>query len=100
MKIDWGNALGLLYFGSSSHSGVRSIKFFEKIRCMQVLVINPRVVGVWVAFPMDEVLKFTSSSVTSGIQNVLDLVLLFTIDDWRWACKRHAILFYLLIWKE
>jgi len=33
-------------------------------------MVNPTVVSGWVPFPMDEVLEFTSSSVSSCILNV------------------------------
>src|SRR5260221_9513714 len=53
-----------------------------------------------VAFPVHEVLQLTSSSMSPGVQDGLDLVLLFAIDDRRRACERHAICLRLLIWKE
>src|SRR5712691_10275988 len=55
---------------------------------------------MWVALPMHEVLQLTSSTMSPGIQDGLDLVLLFTIDDRRWACEGRAICLHLLIWKE
>src|SRR5712691_8866185 len=53
-----------------------------------------------VALPVHEVLQLTSSPSSPGIQDGLDLVLLFTIDDWRRACEGRAICLRLLIWKE
>src|SRR5260221_5850211 len=53
-----------------------------------------------VAFPVHEVLQLTSSSMSPGVQDGLDLVLLFTIDDRRRACEGRAICLRLLIGKE
>src|SRR5712691_2852114 len=89
-----------LYPRSSSCSGVRSHVFLEDFRGMEVFVIDPGVVRMWVALPMHEVLQLTSSPVSPGIQDGFDLVLLFTIDDRRWACERRAVCLHLLIWKE
>src|SRR5712691_667789 len=89
-----------LYSRSSSRSGVGSHIFLENFRGMEVLVVDPRVVRMWVAFPMHKVLQLTSSPMSSGIQDGLDLVLLFTIDDRRWACEGRAVCLRLLIWKE
>ncbi len=63
-------------------------------------MIDPRVVRMRVALPVHEVLQLTSSSMSPGIQDGLDLVLLFTIDDRRRACEGRAICLRLLIWKE
>src|SRR5712691_2297360 len=89
-----------LYSGSSSRSGVGSHVFLENFRGVEVLVVDPGVVRMWVALPMHEVLQLTSSTMSPGIQDGLDLVLLFTIDDRRWACEGRAICLRLLIWKE
>src|SRR5260221_356276 len=89
-----------LYSRSSSRSGVGSHIFLENFRGMEVLVVDPRVVRMRVAFPMHEVLQLTSSPMSSGVQDGLDLVLLFTIDDQRWACEGCAVYLRLLIWKE
>src|SRR5712691_11367819 len=55
---------------------------------------------MWVALPMHEVLQLTSSPMSPGIQDGLNLVLFFTIDDRRWACEGCAVCLRLLIWKE
>src|SRR5712691_12642992 len=89
-----------LYSRSPSRSGVRSHICLENFRGVEVLVIDPRVVRMWVAFPMHEVLQLTSSPMSPGIQDSLDLVLLFTIDDRRWVCEGRAICLRLLIWQE
>src|SRR5712691_713031 len=49
---------------------------------------------------MHEVLQLTSSPMSPGIQDSLDLVFLFTIDDRRGACIGRAICLRLLIRKE
>jgi len=49
---------------------------------------------------MHKVLKFSSSAMSPCIQNVLDFILFFTINDRRWSCKRCAILLHLLIRKK
>src|SRR5260221_8769226 len=89
-----------LYSGSSSRSGVGSHVFLENFRGVEVLVVDPGVVRMRVTLPMHEVLQLTSSPMSPGIQDGLDLVLLFTIDDRRWACEGRAICLRLLIWKE
>src|SRR5712691_6401239 len=89
-----------LYSGSSSRSGVGSYVFLENFRGVEVLMVDPGVVRMRITLPMHEVLQLTSSPVSPGIQDGLDLVLLFTIDDRRWACEGRAICLRLLIWKE
>src|SRR5260221_2898204 len=89
-----------LYSRSSSCSGVGSHIFLENFRGVEVLVVDPGVVRMRVALPVHEVLQLTSSPMPSGVQDGLDLVLLFTIDDRRWACEGCAICLRLLIWKE
>src|SRR5712691_8296705 len=80
-----------LYLRSSSHSGVGNHVFLENFRGVEVLVVNPRVVRMRVALPVHEVLQLTSLPMSPGIQDGLDLVLLFTIDDRRRACEGRAI---------
>src|SRR5260221_3440670 len=89
-----------LYSRSSSRSGVGGHIFLENFWGMEVLVIDPGVVRMRVAFPMHEILQLTSSPMSPGIQDGLDFVLLFTIDDRRWACERCTICLRLLIWEE
>ena len=89
-----------LYFHSSSRGGVRKHKIFEKFFRVEVFVHDLGVVGVWIALPVHEVLQLTSSPLTSGVENGLDLVFFLAINDWRRVCKGHAISLRLLIWKE
>jgi len=67
---------------------------------MEIFLCYPRVIRVGISLPVHEVLHLTSSPLTSGIQNRLDFVLFFTIDDWRRSCEGRAICLRLLIWKE
>src|SRR5712691_10619779 len=53
-----------------------------------------------VAPPMHEVLQLTSSPVSSGVEDGLDLVFFFTIDDRRRACEGRPICLRLLIRQE
>src|SRR5712691_7588056 len=53
-----------------------------------------------VALPMHEVLQLTSSPMSSGVEDGLDLVFFFTIDDRRRACEGHPICLRLLIRQE
>src|SRR5712691_4637473 len=53
-----------------------------------------------VAPPMHEVLQLTSSPVSSGVEDGLDLVFFFTIDDRRRACEGRPICLCLLIRQE
>ena len=64
---------------------------------MEVLVVDPRVVRMRVAFPMHEVLQLTSSPMSPGLEDGLDFVFFFTIDDRRRACEGRSICLRLLI---
>ena len=44
----------------------------------------PRVIGIWVALPVNEVLKGACSSVESVINDVFHFVLRFSSDKVRW----------------
>src|SRR5260221_9741837 len=87
----------LLYLRSSSRSGVGSHVFLENFRGMEVLVVDPRVVQMRVACPMHEVLQLTSSPMSPSLEDGLDFVFFFTIDDWRRACEGRSICLRLLI---
>ena len=50
------------------------VELLEELWGIEVTVVNPAVVSGWVPFPMDEVLEFTSSSVSPCILNVLYFV--------------------------
>ena len=52
---------------------------------------DPRVVGVWIALPVHEVLQLTSSPLASGVEDCFYLVFFLIIDDQRGACEGHAI---------
>ncbi len=52
---------------------------------MYVLVINPFVIGVRVPFPFDKILLLASFAELPGVQNLLDFVLFFVINQiWGW----------------
>src|SRR5712691_9519027 len=53
-----------------------------------------------VALPIIEVLQLTSSPMSSGLEDGLDLVFFFTIDDRRGACEGRSICLRLLIRQE
>ena len=44
----------------------------------------PRVISIWVAFPMDEILEDTFSSVESVINDIFYFVFRFSSDKVRW----------------
>jgi len=46
-----------------------------------VLVINPFVIGVWVSLPFDEVLPFAFFAELPRVQDLLNLVFFFVIDE-------------------
>jgi hypothetical protein len=47
----------------------------------------PRVVTVWVAFPLDQVLKLTLTPSVSVIDDGFHLVFLLTLDEIRWRAR-------------
>jgi len=70
---DFRGELGVSLYLSSTHRGL-FVKLFEEFWSIEVAVVDPAVVSGWVSFPMDEVLEFTSSSMSSCISNVLYFV--------------------------
>jgi hypothetical protein len=67
---DFRGDLGVSLYLSSTHRGL-FVELLEEFWSVEVTVVDPAVVSGWVPFPMDEVLEFTSSSVSPGISNVL-----------------------------
>jgi hypothetical protein len=47
----------------------------------------PRIVTVWVAFPLDQVLKLTLTPSVSVIDDGFHLVFLLTLDEIRWWAR-------------
>ena len=86
-----------LYFGSSTWRGVEVI-FFKKVGGVEVFVIDPRVIGVWVILPMYEILKGLLPSISSRIENSFDLVFFFFFfkDGW-WTCVGFSVCFHGLV---
>jgi hypothetical protein len=70
---DFRGELGVSLYILSARGGL-SVELFEELWGIEVIVVDPAVVSGWVPFPMDEVLEFTSSSVSSCISNVLYFV--------------------------
>ena len=54
---------------------------FDQIFSMYVLRWFPRIIAVWIPFPLDEVLYLALTPKHAVIENGLDLVLLFSIDQ-------------------
>ena len=71
---DFQGELGVSLYISSTHGGL-FVELFEEFWGIEVTVVNPAVVSGWVSFPIDEVLEFTSSSVSSCISNVFYFIL-------------------------
>jgi hypothetical protein len=65
--------LGVTLYLSSTHRGL-FVELFEELWSIEVIVVDPAVISSWVSFPMDEVLEFTSSPVSSCISNVFYFV--------------------------
>jgi len=61
---------------------------------------DPRVVRVWIALPVHEVLQLTSSPLVPGVKDCFNFVFFLVIDNRRGACERRAVRLCLLIWKE
>jgi hypothetical protein len=77
------------------------IVFFEKFWGMQVLVIDPQVVGVWIIFPVYEVLKSPSSPFAPGVADEFNFVFFLVANQVRWwphVC--WSVCLHLLIWEE
>ena len=71
---DFRGELGVSLYISSTRGGL-FVELLEELWGIEVIVVDPAVVSGWVSFPMDEVLEFTSSSMSPGISNVLYFVL-------------------------
>jgi len=67
---DFQGEMGVSLYLSSTRGGL-FVELFEELWGIEVTVVNPAVISSWVSFPMDEVLEFTSSSVSPCILNVL-----------------------------
>ena len=81
---DFRGELGVFLYISSTRGGL-FVELLEELWGIEVIVVDPAVVSGWVSFPMDEVLEFTSSSVSSCISNVLYFiffVILFRHRGW------------------
>ena len=63
---------------------VASVIGVNKVRCVYLLRRLPRVVGLWISAPLDEVLELSRPSVTSVASYLLHFVLLFSLDKVRW----------------
>ncbi len=65
--------------------GVLIFKLPYHLVCVYVIFVNPLVVQVWVPLPFDEVLQFVSSAEPPRVQNLLDFIFFFVIDQiWSW----------------
>ena len=70
---DFRGELGVSLYLSSTRRGL-FVELLEEFWGIEVTVVDPTVVSGWVSLPMDEVLEFTSSSVSPCISNVLYFV--------------------------
>jgi hypothetical protein len=87
-----------LYICLSSLSGV-AIVFLKNFWGVEVLVIHPAVVGVWVSLPMNEILELLASPMLLGIPNGLDLILFFScFDDRCGVCVGCSVRCCFLVW--
>jgi hypothetical protein len=88
---DFQGDLGVPLYLSSTHRGL-FVELLEEFWSVEVTVVDPTVISGWVPFPMDEVLEFTSSSMSPGISNVLYLVLFVILLHHRgWSDVVRAI---------
>ena len=81
---DFRGELGVSLYISSTRGGL-FVELLEELWGIEVTVVDPAVISGWVPFPMDEVLEFTSPSVSSCISNVLYFVffvILFRHGGW------------------
>jgi hypothetical protein len=61
----------------------------------------PRVVCVWISLPFEEVLQGFCSPVETVINNGLDLILVFTLDQFGgWLDVIGSVLWSFVIWRE
>jgi hypothetical protein len=67
---DFRGELGVFLYLSSTRGGL-FVELLEEFWSIEVTVVDLAVVSGWVSFLMDEVLEFTSSSVSPCISNVL-----------------------------
>jgi hypothetical protein len=66
---DFRGELGVPLYLSSTRRGL-FVELLKEFWSVEVIVVNPAVISGWVSFPMDEVLEFTSPSMSSCILNV------------------------------
>jgi hypothetical protein len=71
---DFQGGLGVSLYLSSTRRGL-FVELLEEFWSIEVIMVNPTVISDWVSFPMDEVLEFTSSSMSSCISNVFYFIL-------------------------
>ena len=59
----------------------------------------PRVIGIWEAFPMEEILQGAVTPEVAMVSNGLDFIFLFTLDQlWGWPRVVCAVFLRLPIW--
>jgi len=58
--------------------------FLYQIIRVYVLGGFPRIIRRWIALPFDQILQLTPTPITSVIDDGLDLILLFILDQIRW----------------
>ena len=88
---DFRGDLGVFLYLSSTRRGL-FVELLEEFWSVEVIVVNPAVVSGWVSFLMDEVLEFTSSSVSSCISNVFYFILFIILLHHRgWSDVVRAI---------
>jgi hypothetical protein len=88
---DFRGELGVSLYLSSTCGGL-FVELLEELWSIEVTVVDPAVVSGWVSFPIDEVLEFTSSSVSSRILNVFYFILFIILFCHRgWSDVVRAI---------
>jgi len=74
---------------------------FDQVVRMHVFQWFPHIVAVWVSLPLNEVLELFSASMRSVIEDGLDLVFFFSINQFGWWLDEvRTIRLGFVIWGE
>src|ERR1700761_4111795 len=67
---------------------VSSYELFDGFFGIHVIPIDPLIVRCWITFPLDQVLYFAPSTMTSRVQNLLHFILFFSINEVRRGSRK------------
>ena len=78
------DAFSFAFFAPFIIEGVLSVIGFSELQCMDLVSWFPSVIGFWIALPFYQVLEGSRTSRITVINDLLDFVLFFALDEvWR-----------------